>query len=130
MRKNLVLLLLLIIGLVAIPGHANHSPTDSAAVKAVVVADWKIVMDDFEDAGGGRVKVVAYGTNTSGQTIYDCTATITLSVKGEVFPEAIQKIGDVSNQETVKAVWTVKTAGGDITVGYKGCPTPRPCNRN
>ena len=128
MRKHLVLLLLLITGLFVMPGHARHSPTDSTAVKAVIVEAWKVVLDKPEEAGSGQWKVTAHGTNTSGGTIYDCTATITLAGKGEVFPEAIQKKGDVSDQETVDAVWTVKTDGGDITVKFHGCPTRRPCN--
>lgn len=124
------LLLPLMTGLFFIPGYANLSSTEDTGMKAVVVEDWKVVIDDFEDAGGGRVKVVAHGTNTSGQMIYDCTATISLSAGGEVFPEAVQNIGDVSDQKTVNMVWTVKTDGGNVTVGFKGCPTPRPCDRN
>jgi hypothetical protein len=128
MRKHLVLLLLLLTGIFCPAGHARHSPAGSAAVKTAT-ANWDVVIDDPEEVSSGQWRVTAHGTNTSGGTLYNCTATIFLQGAGEVFPADIQNMGDVADQETVDAEWTVKTGGDlDSRVEFRGCVTARPCN--
>lgn len=84
--------------------------------RVLIAGAWRIE-NDAEEAGSNRWRITSRGTNTSGTTLYDCSAKLSLDGSGTVFPDARQNVGDFAPGESLVVTWAVEV--GKDSKGYE-----------